>query len=175
MEIMNDCMTAAEFAATVRGLGLSHENVADLAGVRIRAVQYWASGGLAVPEQVGELLKKLETRQKELVRHFVSKTIDLIESPPAGLTGPPKFVAIVAYKTAVDFERFQPDFWPQSPGYHLQILRLAARELAAGGVNCRLVYMIPELYDAWLIANGLEDDSATRSAWAADTLAGHLK
>lgn len=155
-------MTPAELKTLRESLGLSQQWLADHADVRLRTVQYWEAGNSAVPDDVADMLDRIDLN----INRTVQSTVDFIRGIISE-RGAPECIDLVRYRTDGDLHHYRPDMIPFPASCHAALLARLRRELFKMGVVSRIVYMNPDDYDAWLVLSGMPDSEGARAEWAA--------
>lgn len=83
-------MTPAELKTIRESLGLSAQWLADRAGVLQRSVQYWEAGRSRVPEDVAELVLRIDAQFTEATR----QALDVVNEQTAKQGRPPEVVRL---------------------------------------------------------------------------------
>lgn len=153
-------MTPAEFKTIRESLGLTAQWIADQADVRLRTVQYWEAGRMAVPEDVATLLADID----QTLESAVAQTLALVAELKTR-TGAPSEVMLVRYRSDEDLWRFRPDMKPLPATTHAAMLSRLRRELRSLSIISVIEFMRPDEYLAWL--DGRQDTEVERAAWVA--------
>lgn len=155
-------MTGAELKTIRESLGLPLQWVADQAGVQLRSAQYWESGQRSVPEDVADMVRRID----RAIWHRVAEAVGQISAAADEVGNLPEQIDLLRYRTDADLWRYQPDFAPLPATCHGMMLARFAREIQPLGVTVSIVYMQPDRYEVWLA--GRADSAALRAAWAGE-------
>lgn len=153
-------MTSAELKTMREAVGLTVPELAALADVQERTVRYWESGRNQVPEDVTDLVSRIDA----MLNSLVAQTVDLVRSKIKA-HGKPIGITLLRYRENADLWRFRPDFKPLPTTTHGALLARTRAALADLHVETRIVYMESSAYSTWL--DGKPDTESTRSIWAA--------
>ena len=156
-------MTGAELRTLRDSLGLSADAVAQMAGVKTRSVQRWEVDDWPVPQDVAELLQRLDA----LLERAVLGAVDGLQAVKKG-RGAPQEVVLLRYRSAVDLARCRADMAALPPAVHGALVDRVRVAFARLGVASRIVWMDAEAYEAW--RGKRRDSDALRSQWAAEQL-----
>ena len=171
---MSDYMTGAELQTLREGCGLSREDLAGLCGVQARTVKHWENGRSGVPGDVADLARRIDGAVTTASAQGLRQVQELAQRTGAV----PAYLVLLRYdeRDAVRYQVRQQfaslgnmTGW-QAAAIHsaivnrLRLLIGTAPGLAA--VAVRIVWMRSEDYEAWRSAQGMEDNEATRAAWA---------
>ena len=154
-------MTPAELRTLRDSLGLTAEQVAQMAGVRDRTVRRWEAGDWPVPQDVADALRRLDAQ----IEHHVAGAVEGIAERPQR----PDDVVLVRYRTAEAMAHYLPDMASLPPSVHGALIDRVRVALGRLGIASRIVWMDPPAYTAWL--GRRRDSEAMRAAWAAEQLA----
>ena len=156
-------MTPAELRTLREGLGLTLADVATLGSVQLRTAQRWEEGVSAVPKEVAQALRSLDSVVERALREAVAQV--------ARCDPPPAQVALLRYRSDDDLARADPvmaeRFQPAPAKVHGMMIGRLSRALQADGIEVRIVGFDRETYAAWRRREKLPDRSDTRAAWAA--------
>lgn len=153
-------MTGAELRTLRDSLGLSAEQVAQLAGVRGRTVQRWEVDEWPVPQDVAGALQRLDAQLEQAVL----AAVDGLQAAQAD-AGAPTDVVLVRYRTEADLARYRPDMAALPASVHGALIDRVRLAFSRLGVVTRIVWMDALAYEAWRGRRG--DSESLRSAWAA--------
>lgn len=156
-------MTGAELRTLRDSLGLSAEQVAGMAGVKGRTVQRWEVDDWPVPQDVAELLQRLDA----LLERAVLGAVDGLQAAQEG-RGAPQEVLLLRYRSAEDLARYRPDMAELPPAVHGALVDRVRLAFARLGVGSRIVWMDAAAYEAW--RGKRRDSEALRSQWAAEQI-----
>lgn len=159
-------MTSAEFRTLTESLGLTAEAAARLLGVQPRTIRRWQAGEWPVPDDAAAVLLALDAR----IEAAVSGAMQQVADVEAAAGHPPEDVVMVRYLSADDLARYRPDMAELPLSTHAALLDRLRVALSRRGVAVRLVYMVPEVYEAWLTTRRARDSESMRAAWAASLL-----
>lgn len=158
-------MTPAELKTLREACGLSLPQLAALCQVQERTARYWESGKTSVPTDVQNRVYNLDVQLTLIANQAIKTVASVIQrqgKAPANIT-------LLRYRTDADLDRFHP-----SPtlatcytSTHAAMLYRIYNTLQRESIPCRIVYMEPEAYTAWLKSTAQTDTEATRSTWAA--------
>lgn len=156
-------MTPAEFKTIRERLGLTAQAFGLLLArqVRERTVRYWESGGQPIPNDASALLLELDA----LAEQQALRAMAVVADATATHGNPPGTVHLLRYADDADLD---PAIRPFGVGFHSAMTGRVREALERAGVSVRIVYYDKPACSAWLHANGLRNDPAGRSAWAAD-------
>lgn len=129
-------MTSAELKTMREALGLTVGWLAEQAGVGERTVRYWESGRNQVPDDVAELIGRIEARSRELVRRAVTTVSEV--SARSG--GTPEAVDLRRYGSDAELWKAHREFRPLPVTWHASVLARIARELEAQGIPSTIEY-----------------------------------
>lgn len=154
-------MTPAEFKTLRERLGLSAQAFGNLLPRRVndRTVRYWEAGKLPIPADARDFLQDLDRFAEQHVQHALD-TVALAEREQGS---PLASVSLLRYASDDDL----PAPIPGGTAVHSAITGRVREALDRAGVRVRIVYYDPAACSAWLRAQGLPNDPAGRSAWAA--------
>jgi transcriptional regulator with XRE-family HTH domain len=153
-------MTPAEFKTIRESLGLTAQWIADHAGVKLRTVQYWEAGRMAVPADVANMLNDIDKTLEATVEQAIAH-IDELTKQQVALAE----ITLVRYRTDADLWRFRPDMKPFPATTHAAMLSRLRRALWSRNIQSIIEFMEPDEYLAWL--DGRPDTELERAAWAA--------
>lgn len=155
-------MTPAEFKTLRESLWLSQQDIADLADVQKRTVQYWEKGASVrgIPGDVTDHIKRLDA----LVESAVLNVVDFIGDKASK----PTEIVLLRYLSENDLKRYRP---LEHEGFgsvkvHSAMIDRTRAALGRLGVKARITYMEPDRYEEWRHCEGLSDGEDTRSVWA---------
>ncbi|WP_421782590.1 DUF4447 family protein [Kiloniella litopenaei] len=155
-------MTPAEFKTLRESLWLSQQDVADLANVQKRTVQYWESGNRprGVPDDVSDLIKRLDALVEGTVLNVVEFITDCGEKPEKAV--------FLRYNSNEDLKKYKPHDHQAlgSVKVHSAMVDRIRTALSRLDVETRITFMDPDKYEQWRLAEGFEDGEDTRAKWA---------
>lgn len=156
-------MTPAEFKTIRERLGLTAQAFGLLLerAVRDRTVRYWEAGAQPIPDDARDFLLMLDALAEQQARHALTVVADVT----ATQGGAPDSVTLLRYADDADID---PPLRRFGGGFHSAMTGRVREALERTGVRVRIVYYDKPACSAWLRANGLRNDPAGRSAWAAD-------
>lgn len=154
-------MTPAEFKTLRERLGLSAQAFGDLLPRRVndRTVRYWEAGKLPIPADARDFIRRLDAFAEQHVQH----ALDTVRAAAEEQGAPPENISLLRY--ASDDELPAPI--PGGVAIHSAITGRVREALEREGVPVRIIYYDADACAAWTRAEGLQNDSAGRSAWAA--------
>jgi transcriptional regulator with XRE-family HTH domain len=152
-------MTPAEFKTIRESLGLNHEWIADQSRVKLRTVQYWETGRITVPNDVAQMLSRID----DILNDTVSQSLSLINGISKQY-GSSDNIVLIRYKTNADLWRFRPDMKPFPTTTHAAMLSRLRRALLSKNIPSTIEFMEPEEYLTWL--GDRKDNETERAAWA---------
>lgn len=155
-------MTPAELKTLREACGLSLPHLAALSGVQERTARYWESGQTIVPADVAAMITQLDAQLTHAAQQGASTITDYASAHPGQQLSD---VVLVRYKSDADLHRFRPDMQGLPTTSHAAIIYRARTLLARSSIPCRIVFMAPDDYTAWLAKR--QDTEATRAEWAA--------
>lgn len=153
-------MTGAELRTLRDSLGLSAEQVAGMAGVKGRTVQRWEVDDWPVPQDVAELLQRLDA----LLERAMLGAVDGLQAAQAGRGAPQEEVVLLRYRSAEDLARYRPGMAELPPAVHGALIDRVRLAFARLGVASRIVWMDAPAYEEW--RGKRRDSEALRSQWA---------
>lgn len=164
-------MTGAELQTLREACGMSREDLAGLADVQARTVKHWEGGRAGVPADVADLVRRLDA----MVSLVANEALQGIRQAAEQAGQAPDKLVLLRYQNAADLTRYRADMDDMPAVVHGAIVnrvRLALPWLPGfERVAVRVVWMLPEDYEAWRRdqpgINDTPDNEATRSAWAA--------
>lgn len=125
--------TKADFKALRETLGLTQQNVADIAGVRVLAVKRWEKPGEAEPpEDVWAALEEMRERMLHMAGFSVDKAVKLRDETGAGS------VALTYYRSQDQHDAVSRE--PGPYGFTNAVARLTADYLEAEGFEVEFRY-----------------------------------
>lgn len=127
-------MTPAELKTIRESLGLSAQWLADQAGVLQRSVQYWEAGRSRVPDDVAELLLKLDAQFSEATRQAV------VDEQTAKQGHPPEVVRLYRYRDDAALWEARPDMDGLPVTAHAALLARVRLALLARGQSVAIEY-----------------------------------
>lgn len=123
----------ATFRAMRERLGLTQQDVADIAGVRVLAVKRWEKPGEAEPpEDVWAALEEMRGRMLHMAGFSVDKAVELRDETGAGS------VALTYYRSQDQHDAVGRE--PGPYGYTNAVARLTADYLEAEGFEVEFRY-----------------------------------
>jgi len=161
-----DSLTGAELQTLREACNLTREELGDLAGVAARTVKHWEHGRAGVPADVAALVQRLDATIQQAAdqgAHAMAQAITRQGTAPDD-------VVLIRYRDADDLARYRPDMAGQPAGVHGAIVQRVAQEMRLRGQLVRVVWMLPDAYEAWRTAHGLAELESTRATWAADQI-----
>ena len=162
---MIESMTGAELQTMREACNLSREGLASLAGVQARTIKHWESGRAGVPADVAALIERLD----DLIDTQASQAIQTLtttQTPPM----------LIRYASDDDMRHYLPALRAMPASLQGAILGRASRQLCETfGMQSRIVWMRPEVYEAWRAAHQLPDTEASRQQWGADQLSAQTR
>jgi len=162
-----DSLTGAELQTLREACNLTREELGDLAGVAARTVKHWEHGRAGVPADVAALVQRLDATIQQAAdqgAHAMAQAITRQGTAPDD-------VVLIRYRDADHLARYRPDMAGQPAGVHGAIVQRVAQEMRLRGQLVRVVWMLPDAYEAWRAAHGMPDLETTRAAWAAHQVA----
>lgn len=162
-------MNGAEFKTLREACGLSVPDMSRLAisprtGEKVgeRTIRYWESGSVPVPDDVAEILTKLDT----MLSHAAQQALEAWRAAVKTHGQGPDMVYLVRYRENEDLWRYRADMKGLPATCHAALINRA--RLALWGVGCatKIVWMEPGEYSKWLA--GRKDSESLRVAWAAE-------
>ena len=156
-----DPLTGAELQTLREACGLSRDDLGALAGVAARSVKHWEHGRSGVPADVADIVRRLD----ELIDFQIDQARN------RHITGPNEFT-LIRYRDEDALAHYRPDLAGQPLGVHGAIVQRVAMNLRREGMTARVVWMVPDEYEAWRlrISCTLPDDDAQRAIWAAQQI-----
>lgn len=152
-----DHITGAELQTLREACGLSREELATMAHVQARSIKHWEHGRMGAPADVAAMVQGLNLAI-DRAAHIQAQTHQ------GG--------ALIRYSSDADIKRFLGESLRFPLGAHGAIVGRAWAILKAQGKPCRIVWMRPEVYEAWRQAAGFPDSPKTHQAWATEQIAG---
>lgn len=98
-------MSPAELKTIRESLGLSAQWLADRAGVLQRSVQYWEAGRSRVPDDVAELILRIDAQFSEATRQALAVLDEQTEKQGR----PPEAVRLYRYRNDAELWEARPD------------------------------------------------------------------
>ena len=128
--------TKADFRAAREGIGLTQQNIADMAGVNVMTVKRWEKpGGADVPEDVEELLDEQLELFDIMVDGMVAQFREIVEQ----VGSVPDTLNLTYFRNQADY-----DLHGRDPGVY-SFVNAATREAA-----CRIEGMFPDVTIAYI-------------------------
>lgn len=125
----------AGFRATRERLGLTQQNIADMAEVTVLSVKKWEKlSGNNIPADVQDLMRSLEDNFDEGVEATLSALAGIVENQG----GNPETVEITYFRSQEDYNRAGRDDGPF--GYVNAMSRAVASRLTDMGIPVRFIY-----------------------------------
>ena len=122
-------MTPAELKTLRESLGLPVQWLADQAGVQRRSVEYWEAGRSRVPDDVAELLLKLDNQFAEAPRQALA----VVDEQTAKQGHPPETVRLYRYRDDAALHAARPDMDGLPVTAHAALLARVRLALLARG------------------------------------------
>lgn len=154
-------MTAAELRTLREACGLSLPQLAAMADVQERTARYWESGQSAVPADVADIVLKLDAHLNLCAHQAVAAVADFARAHPGQQLAD---IVLLRYRGDADLHRYRADMQGLPATTHAAIVYRTRAALEGEGIASRIVYMVPEAYQAWLGKRA--DTEAVRAAWA---------
>lgn len=129
-------MTPAELKTIRESLGLSSKWLADRAGVRQRSVEYWEAGRSRVPEDVAEVLLKLDAQFAEATRQALA----VVDEQTVKQGQPPETVNLYRYRDDAALWEARPDMRGLPVTAHAALLARVRLALLARGQPAVIEY-----------------------------------
>lgn len=129
-------MTPAELKTLRESLGLTAQWLADRAGVQLRTVQYWEAGRSRVPDDVAELLLKLDAQFAEATRQALA----VVDEQTAAQGHPPETVRLYRYRDDAELWDARPDMRRLPVTAHAALLSRVRLALLARGLAVVIEY-----------------------------------
>ena len=126
-------MTPAELKTLRESLGLSAQWLADRAGVLQRSVQYWEAGRSRVPDDVAELVLRIDAQFAEATR----QSLAVVDDQTARQGQPPENVRLYRYRNDAELWEARPDMAGLPVTAHAALL---ARVRLARGQSVAIEY-----------------------------------
>ena len=158
-------MNGAELNTLRRSLWLSRADAATIFGVNERTLRYWESGDWAVPDDVRDLVRKLDATLNAMADAAWDHYGNLAHL--AGRDWRQVEAVLLRYTSAADLAAVHPEFSGPLADCHAAGIDRTRQLLEAEGARVRIVGFRPDAYAAWIAEHGMADDSASRAAWAA--------
>lgn len=98
-------MTPAELKTIRESLGLTAQWLADRAGVQLRTVQYWEAGRTRVPDDVAEIITRIDAQFTEATRQALA----VVDEKTAKQGRPPETVTLYRYRDDAALWEARPD------------------------------------------------------------------
>ena len=122
-------MTPAELKTIRESLGLSAQWLADRAGVMQRSVQYWEAGRSRVPEDVADLVLRIDAQFAEATRQELA----VVDEQTARQGHPPEVVRLYRYRYDAVLWAARPDMSGLPVTAHAALLARVRLALLARG------------------------------------------
>ena len=122
-------MTPAELKTLRESLGLPVQWLAERANVQRRSVEYWEAGRSRVPDDVAELLLKLEAQFAEATRQALA----VVDEQTAKQGQPPETVRLYRYRDDAALHAARPDMAGLPVTAHAALLARVRLALLARG------------------------------------------
>lgn len=151
-------MTPAELKTIRETLGLPISWISKRFNVSARSAQYWESGERTVPDDVAEVLTRLDASFTAAAEQSALKAKDL---------GEQSLVILIRYKTDNDLWRFRPDMRGLPASAHAALLSRTRAALSRFGIEARIELLDVKAYGEWLKERGQNDSETNRCIWAA--------
>ena len=153
-------MTPATLKTMREAIGLTAADLAALAGVQERTLRYWESGRISVPQDVADLVTRIDAMLTSIAVEAVATAREQI----AANGGRPESISLLRYRENADLWHYRPDFKPLPTTTHAALLARTRAALADLPVKTVIVYMDAQAYAQWL--GGRADSEALRLEWA---------
>ncbi len=164
-------MNGAELKTLREACGLSVGDMAKMAvsprtgsPVGERTVRYWESGSVPVPEDVSDMLVKLDTQLSYAAKQALEAWRAAVQMHRHG----PYMVYLVRYREDEDLWRYRSDMKGLPATCHAALINRARIALCDVGCITKIVWMNPAEYSKWL--KGRKDNESLRAEWAATEL-----
>ena len=122
-------MTPAELKTIRESLGLSAQWLADRAGVLQRSVQYWEAGRSRVPEDVAELVLRIDAQFAEATR----QALGVVDEQAVKQGQLPETVRLYRYRDDAALWAARPDMHGLPVTAHASLLARVRMALLARG------------------------------------------
>lgn len=122
-------MTPAELKTIRESLGLTAQWLADRAGVLQRSVQYWEAGRSRVPEDVAELVSRIDAQFAEATRQALA----VADEQTAKQGHPPEVVRLYRYRDDAALWEARPDMDGMPVTAHAALLARVRLAMLARG------------------------------------------
>ena len=129
-------LTGAELKTLREALGLTVQELAGLGKVQLRSAQYWESGKYNVPDDVAELLSRIDKRFDELAIFNVQKILE------SGLK--PDLVTLTRYQSDKDLRDAHPDMTYAGVAHHAALVDRSRRRLEDAGYKVEIIYSLDQ-------------------------------
>lgn len=161
-------MNGAELKTLREACGLSVPDLARLAvsprtgaPVGERTVRYWEDGSFNVPDDVAQMLTKLDFMLSAAAEQALEAWRAAVQMHQQG----PDVVYLVRYRENEDLWQFRPDMKGLPATCHAALINRVRLALLGMGCATQVVWMEPAEYSRWL--GKRKDTEALRAAWAA--------
>lgn len=129
-------MTPAELKTLRESLGLSAQWLADRSGVLQRSVQYWEAGRSRVPDDVAELILRIDAQFAEATRQALA----VVDEQTAAQGHPPETVRLYRYRDDAELWQARPDMRGLPVTAHAALLARVRSALLARGQAVAIEY-----------------------------------
>ncbi len=161
-----DSLTGAELQTLREACNLTREELGALACVAARTVKHWEHGRAGVPADVAALVQRLDATIQQAADQGARAMAQAIARQGTA----PDDVVLIRYRDADHLARYRPDMAGQPAGVHGAIVQRVAQAMRQRGQLVRVVWMLPDAYEAWRTAHGMPDLESTRATWAAEQI-----
>ena len=129
-------MTSAELKTLRESLGLPVQWLAERANVQRRTVEYWEAGRSKVPDDVAELLLKLDAQFAEATRQALA----VVDEQTAKQGQPPETVRLYRYRDDAALWEARPDMRDLPVTAHAALLARVRIALQDRGQSVAIEY-----------------------------------
>ena len=129
-------MSPAELKTIRESLGLTAQWLADRSGVKLRTVQYWEAGRSRVPEDVAELILRIDAQFTESTRQALA----VVDEQTAKQGHPPETVRLYRYRDDAALWAARPDMHGLPVTAHAALLARVRLALLARGQDVVIEY-----------------------------------
>lgn len=156
-------MNPTELNTLRRSLWLTREQAGKLNGMTERSWRYLEDGTRAIPMDVQERMRALDSAANAMANAVLVKYGNLA---PGGRWSAINAV-LLRYASTADLAAAHPDMADLPVDLHAAAIDRARIMLEGEGARVRIVLFDRAAYRDWIAGNGLPDNSASRAAWAA--------
>ncbi len=152
-------MNSATLKTIRESLGLTVGWLANQAQVQERTVRYWESGRNEVPDDVAEMMLKLEVLSADMVLRATHQ-IDAIVKKNGK---PSSAIVLVRYQSDKDLWKYRPDLKMLPATFHAGVLARVRAALSEDDVDVEMQWLDADAYQIWLKDTKQKDSETLRT------------